>query len=248
MNKRCAASVTHRAELCFPCALRHCFSTDLETLPCGGNMDKRLKSRANKGDPNLRRAVGEIIHRISASLPPLKTTIKMYLAGGMAVNFYTGSRVTVDIDATFSHRLLLPKAEDLVVSYEGAGGKPTLVYFDLNFNASFTLMHPDFDKEAYRVEGEEFEDPKIDLHILTPTDLALSKIARFEANDREDIAELAHHQLVEPQKLEERAVEALDYYIGNPSMLILNLKDAVEIVRTAQGRGDRDNLNDRVES
>ena len=204
-------------------------------------MKKCLESSANKGDPQLRQAVGEIIHRISANLPTIKEPIKMYLAGGMAVNFYTGYRPTVDIDASFSHRLLLPKAGNLVVSYEDADRKPRVVYFDMNFNFSFALMHPDFEKDAYGVGGNEFDDSKIDLHILSPVDLALSKVARFEQNDKEDIAELARHNMIEARSLEERAVEALGYYVGNQSLLLLNLKEAIDIIRTAQG-GSREGV------
>lgn len=132
------------------------------------------------------------------------------MAGGMAVNFYTGCRPTVDVDASFSHRLLLPKAEDLVVSYAGSDGKPELVYFDLNYSTSFSLIHPDFEKDAYRVEGSEFEDPKIQLYVVAPLDLALSKVSRFEENDREDIAELARHNLIDPAALVDRAEVAMD--------------------------------------
>ena len=196
-------------------------------------MNKYLESAANKGDPQLHQAVGEIIHRISSALPELKEPVKMYLAGGMAVNFYTGYRPTVDIDASFSHRLLLPKAENLVVSYEGADGKPKVVYFDMNYNTSFALMHPDFEKDSYRVEGNEFQDSKIELHIVAPVDLALSKIARLEENDKEDIAALARNNLIDPMSLEDRAAIAMGYYIGDQSMLLLNLKEAVEIARTA---------------
>lgn len=55
-------------------------------------MTKYLETRNNKGYPSLRRGVGDIMRRISATLPDLKEPIKMYLAGGMAVNFYTGYR------------------------------------------------------------------------------------------------------------------------------------------------------------
>jgi hypothetical protein len=199
-------------------------------------MKKSLPSDANKADPRLRRAVGEIIHRISAHLPELQEPIRMYLAGGMAVHFFTGYRSTVDIDASFSHRLLLPKAEDLVVAYKGADGKPRMVYFDVNYNVSFALTHPDFEKDAVRVEGPEFVDSKIDLYILSPVDLALNKVSRFERNDREDIAELARFKLIDVQELEKRAAEAIDYYVGNPSMLRLNLKEAADIIRAIQGR------------
>jgi hypothetical protein len=196
---------------------------------------KCLESSANKGDPQLRQAVGEIIHRISANLPNLKEPVKMYLAGGIAVNFFTGYRPTVDIDASFSHRLLLPKPEDLVVSYEDADGKPRMVFFDVNFNLNFALMHPDFEKDAFKVDGNEFDDSKIDLHILSPVDLALSKVARLEQNDKEDIAELARHNLIEAKSLEERAVEALKYYVGNQSLLLLNIQEATDIIRRAKG-------------
>ena len=198
-------------------------------------MKNRLPSDANKADPRLRRAVGEIIHRISAHLPELQEPIRMYLAGGMAVHFFTGYRSTVDIDASFSHRLLLPKTEDLVVTYKGADGKPRMVYFDVNYNVSFALTHPDFEKDAMRVEGPEFVDSKIDLYILSPVDLALNKVSRFERNDREDIAELARFKLIAVQELEKRAAEAIDYYVGNPSMLRLNLKEAADIIRAVQG-------------
>ena len=198
-------------------------------------MKKSLPSDANKADPRLRRAVGEIIHRISAHLPELQEPIRMYLAGGMAVHFFTGYRSTVDIDASFSHRLLLPKAEDLVVAYKGADGKPRMVYFDMNYNVSFALAHPDFEKDAMRVEGPEFVDSKIDLYILSPVDLALNKVSRFERNDREDIAELARLNLIDVQELEKRTAEAIGYYVGNPSMLRLNLKEAADIIRSIQG-------------
>ena len=198
-------------------------------------MKNRLPSDANKADPRLRRAVGEIIHRISAHLPELQEPIRMYLAGGMAVHFFTGYRSTVDIDASFSHRLLLPKAEDLVVAYKGADGKPRMVYFDMNYNVSFALTHPDFEKDALRVEGPEFVDSKIDLYILSPVDLALNKVSRFERNDREDIAELARLNLIDVQELEKRTAEAIGYYVGNPSMLRLNLKEAADIIRSIQG-------------
>ena len=197
-------------------------------------MKKSLPSDANKADPRLRRAVGEIIHRISAHLPELQEPIRMYLAGGMAVHFFTGYRSTVDIDASFSHRLLLPKAEELVVAYKGADGKPRMVYFDVNYNSSFALTHSDFEKDALRVEGPEFVDSKIDLYILSPVDLALNKVSRFERNDREDIAELARFKLIAVQELEKRAAEAIDYYVGNPSSLKLNLKEAADIIRAVQ--------------
>lgn len=76
------------------------------------------------------------------------------------------------------------------------------------------------------------------MHIIAPVDLALSKIARFEEKDKEDIAALARHSLIDPTSLEDRAAIALDYYIGDQSTLRLNLKEAVDIARTAKMKSD----------
>ncbi|MDO8989192.1 MAG: DUF6036 family nucleotidyltransferase [Sideroxyarcus sp.] len=188
----------------------------------------------NNGSPSLRAAVAEIVRRISQSLPDLREPIKMYLAGGVAVNFYTGYRTTDDVDASFSHRIILPNANDLVVSYDDESGKHKMVYFDMNYNPTFALMHPDFEKDAAPVEGKEFMDDKIKLYILSPVDLALSKVSRFEGNDKEDIAELARCKLVDSKALEARADEALTYYIGNQSMLKANIQEAVRVMQAVQ--------------
>jgi hypothetical protein len=41
--------------------------------------------------------------------------VHMFLAGGLAVNFYCGSRYNGDIDASFSRRLLI-REQDLAVT------------------------------------------------------------------------------------------------------------------------------------
>ena len=68
--------------------------------------------------------------------------ISMYLAGGMAVNFYCGTRYAEDVDASFSKRLLLPYSE-MAIDYVKADGKPTFIYLNANYNTSFALMHED---------------------------------------------------------------------------------------------------------
>jgi hypothetical protein len=110
-----------------------------------------------------------------------------------------------------------------------------MLYFDVNYNSSFALTHPDFEKDSLQVEGPEFVDSIIDLYILSPIDLALAKVSRFERNDREDIEELARCNLIGAAELEKRAAEAVGYYIGDPSFLHTNLKEAGDIIRSAQG-------------
>ncbi len=55
----------------------------------------------------------------------------MYVA---ALQFYTGARMTDDIDAVFDCKILVPA--DTTVIYRDAQGKARSVYFDMNYNES----------------------------------------------------------------------------------------------------------------
>ena len=63
------------------------------------------KARADYVD-----AFRQIIWRIAVALkqgPESALPIKMYVAGGAALHFYTGERVSRDVDAVFSRRIAL---------------------------------------------------------------------------------------------------------------------------------------------
>ncbi len=140
--------------------------------------------------------------------------VQMYLAGGMAVHYYCGTRYTNDVDASFSRRLLL-SGKDLTVSYTRSDGRPATIYLDLNYNDTFALMHPDYQQDAQEWAGIGNEARTIQLRVLTPTDLAVSKIARFSQQDQADILALAETGKVTSSGLRQRATEALDYYVGD---------------------------------
>jgi hypothetical protein len=154
------------------------------------------------------------------------SSIPVYLAGGMAVHLYTGKRVTTDVDAEFGVRLLLPT--DLSESTEVDGGLPVLLHFDTQYNPMFSLLH-----ERYQDDALVLDLPlaRIRLRVLQPVDLALSKVARFAAIDREDIGDLAALGLVSADALQARGDAALQDYIGNTAAVRANLADAVAIVR-----------------
>jgi hypothetical protein len=54
----------------------------------------------------------------------------------------------------------------------------------------------------------------IRVNVLSPVDLAVSKIARLADNDREDIRELVILGLTDAGAIEARATEALGGYVG----------------------------------
>lgn len=172
-------------------------------------------------------ALVELFRQLETRLS-LSKPLTAFLAGGMAVHLYTATRVTTDVDAEFSSRVLIPN--DIMVETTLEDGSQRLVYFDTNYNSSFALMHEDYLDDAIPIDiGLEH----IHVRVLSPVDLAVSKIARFADNDRDDIRDLVRLGLTTADEIEERANSALIGYIGDQSMLRHNIKDAVAIAREA---------------
>jgi len=170
-----------------------------------------------KPHPELAAALSTMLDRIDAWLREggyAGNPVRMFLAGGMAVNYHCGSRYTEDVDASFSARLLLP-AREMTVDYVRGDGTQALLYFDANYNDTFALMHPDYRPDALAWEGIGNETRLVHLYVLNPLDLAVSKISRSSSQDIEDIRSLARETNFTAEALRDRALEALDYYVGN---------------------------------
>jgi hypothetical protein len=166
----------------------------------------------------------QLEERIALSKP-----LAVYLAGGMAVHLYTAKRVTTDVDAEFAGRVFIPN--DLMVEITLEDGSPQLIYLDTNYNPTFALMHEDYREDAIPVDlGLEH----IQVYVLSPVDLAVSKIARLASNDCEDIQELVRLGLTTADEIEQRAKSALVGYVGGQAALLLNLRDAVALARDAE--------------
>lgn len=146
-------------------------------------------------------------------VPAAELPIKMFVAGGAALHFYTGERVSRDIDAVFSHRVALP--EDLEISYRDADGAARLLYFDRQYNDTLSLMHEDAQDDSLPLSLEGINAQVLDVRLLAPLDLAVSKISRFSEQDRADIASLARHRPLSSTDLRRRAQEALSGYVGD---------------------------------
>jgi hypothetical protein len=169
--------------------------------------------------------------RIEASLARVNKRalpIRMFVAGGAALHLYTGARVSRDIDATFSRRIALP--DDLEVSYRDADGAARLLYFDRQYNDAFGLMHENALDDSEPLSLPRIDPAILDVRLLTPVDLATSKLGRFASQDREDIATLARHRLIDEKKLRRRAEEALAGYVGDTTRIQGALEVACRIV------------------
>lgn len=193
-------------------------------------------------DPNARpefiAAFREIVERIGgalAGLPRSVLPVRMYVAGGAALHLYTGARVSRDIDASFSRRIALP--ENLEVAYRDADGAAHLLYFDRQYNETFGLLHEAAHEDSVPLTLEGRKADVLDVRLLSPLDLAVSKLGRFSSQDREDIATLAGHKLIASAALRRRAEAALHGYVGEIMRVQGSIDLAVRIVADHEARG-----------
>lgn len=192
----------------------------------------------SKAFPELADALSKMLDKIDDVLKTngyMGEPIKMFLAGGLAVNHWCGTRYTEDVDASFSKRLLLPY-EDLVVAYRKPDGTQSNIYLDANYNTSFALMHEDFEDDSIEWNGLGNEKRLIHLFALSPVDLAVSKIARFSDQDRLDIKALAECKLITAKSVKIRAQEALSYYVGNVNSVKTSIELTYKDILKIQGR------------
>ncbi len=187
---------------------------------------------AGENTPTGYRAAFEsLLRRVQqhlAEIPAAALPIRMYIAGGAALHIHTGSRVTMDVDAAFSRRVLF--ADDLSVSWRDEAGRARALYLDRNYNDTLGLMHEDAYDDATPV-GVAGVDPAIlEVYVLSPLDLAVSKIARFSEQDRNDIETLARVGLIDAAALHARATEAIGGYVGDLRAVARSMELACNIV------------------
>ena len=185
------------------------------------------------------KAFNEILSRVQQTLKssqPDATPIRMYIAGGAALHLLTGSRVTEDIDATFSKRVLF--SEDIEVSYRDPDGHARLMYLDRNYNDTLGLLHEHAYDDSTPVDIPGIDKNFLDVRVLSPTDLAVTKIARFEDQDRKDIQLLAREGLINSAAVRKRAEEALSGYVGNIAPVRTSIDIACRLIDAERGKSN----------
>lgn len=176
--------------------------------------------------PELEAALRIVLDRMDAELREsgyAGEPIRMYLAGGLAVNYHCGSRYTGDIDARFSRRVIF--TGDISTTYLQPGGGERILYLDRQYNPDFGLYPEDYSRNAVEWRGLGNERRKLALWVLSPIDLAVTKVARLSAHDEQDILSLA--ALPEGgftfSQLAARVDEALEYYATSPLSIQQNM-------------------------
>jgi hypothetical protein len=182
-------------------------------------------------------AFSKIIQKISAQLAnidPRHLPIRLYVAGGAAVHLRTGARLTEDIDGVFSRRVVLK--DDFKVSYRDPDGRARLLYLDRNYNDTLGLMHENAYEDSELVELPGVDPRILEVRALSPVDLAVSKLSRFNDRDREDIEVLAREKLIDASTLRKRALEALGGYVGSVDSVRTSTDLACNLVSAVQSR------------
>jgi len=185
-------------------------------------------------DSALHRSVDVLLSKILVGFPErLDVPVRAYIAGGTAAYLYTGQRMSSDLDIEFSRKVLVPA--DLLVEYVDDDGQRRALEFDHNYNSSFALMHEQYTENALFL-GCPNADGRLEVFVLSPLDLAISKIARFSDTDRLDIMSLAQNGLITADQLKDHAMQSLVNYIGSTTFVQCNIDEAVKIVRSIEPR------------
>ena len=182
-------------------------------------------------------ALKEIIERVSETIKE-GTVLDAYLAGGIATYIHVESklagkepyRYSEDVDIYFARGLSLP--DEIVVTYKDHDGEVRALMLDRNYNPELGPRHPDALTDATTLFHSR--NGRIQLKILTPVDLAVTKSGRFQDHDREDIELLARCGLLEADAYEARAKVAVDYLATDPKPVLANIQDAVGLIRRSK--------------
>lgn len=193
-----------------------------------------------KKQSEYEKAFAQLVARVQEVLKkagPDSLPVRMYVAGGAALHFLAGARVSEDVDAVFSRRLLL--ADDIEVSYRDADGRARVLYLDRNYNDTLGLMHEDAYEDSRPLGVAGINRKLLDVRLLSPMDLALSKLARFTDQDRQDIELLASRGLIDSGALRKRAEEALGGYVGDVASVRTSIDIACRLVDANRPRRKR---------
>jgi hypothetical protein len=178
-------------------------------------------------------ALFNLLKKIDGTIPDtVEDRVKVFIAGGAAVHFYTGYRISGDLDASFSRRLAL--SDDTQVAYKNEAGENVLLYLDMQYSTSFALIHEDHKDDSRPDSLTTSRLRHLDVRYLSPVDLAVSKIARLEQHDREDIIELARRGMIDAQSVQKRANEALSNFVGYVDRLKTSIDIACNDIESVQ--------------
>jgi len=177
-------------------------------------------------DTPLSRAVFKFFDRVANDLLEANYNpgaVRAYLFGGCALHIHTNARGSGDIDVEFSCARYVKEEEIIIdsapVTYINNKGARMALSLDKTFTPSLAPLHEDYQEDAIQLERRKSQSP-LWLYVVTPADLAVSKLGRFGEQDIKDILTLLRMKKMSIDEFCERARDAIDYYPGNSSALL----------------------------
>lgn len=164
-----------------------------------------------------------------------KLIINVYMSGGSAMSFYNPTRATLGLDMEVkskNKKVLIPSLElnhaDMIL--------PNMqkLYIDSIVNPQFYIMSKDYIRNSIPIDIFKYEKDNIVIikpHILSPFDLILSKLARWSANDQNDVYSLIENNCVVKEQLknEIELASATIGYIDNANLLNNNINECLDM-------------------
>lgn len=152
---------------------------------------------------------------------------QVHCLGGFVVTVIHGAeRSTIDIDA-----LPLVQRDSTIWEFAGRGSelhKRHQVYLD---RVGIAPLPENYEARLTEVFSGVFE--YLRLFALDPYDIALAKIERNTARDRQDVLYLARAVPLAPDVLRQRYQDEMRVYLGNPDREDLTLKLWIDMIEEA---------------
>ena len=104
------------------------------------------------------------------------------------------------------------------------------MYLDRNYNDTLGLLHERAYDESQSVNIPGIDKALIDVRVLSAVDLAVSKLARFTDQDREDLELLAKRKLIDSDSVRKRAEQALQGYVGDATPVRTSIDVACRLI------------------
>lgn len=159
--------------------------------------------------------------------------VSVYLFGGCAMHLHTNTRTSNDVDAELLSisRLKVATLQNAIqsVDFDDENGFPRSLDWDGGFNLSFAPIDPDYVERATLIHTTKSN--LIFVYLVSPVDLAVSKLGRLELVDRQDIQSLYRLGLFSLQDFMDTSSEALKYCCVATNKLEFNISLAVAFLQ-----------------
>lgn len=157
---------------------------------------------------------------------------KVYIFGGCAIHLLTNSRGSNDLDVEVEAAQRLSLSEVVIdlndVYFDDPKEGQSLLVLDENFNIGLSpVVSPDYKNRAWLLESF---GGSLDVYVLAPIDLAISKLVRCAADDVQDILSLFSCGHLTLEEFQNKAEEASCFYT-NPEKLRSNIEHVILSVK-----------------